>query len=174
MAAGGKDRKRDKLFALLAAAMNERLGKWWIDNRDDLVRAIAPIWQDKARRRAGGWCNGACPMISIEPGGATAHRREARGHAQTDDPDTRRAVRRLAERLAFLERRSIADVAREAQYQYLAARAEKGGADERPAIVLGVRGLNEVNCRWVRYLSVEDHDKHSTLKLQAARRANQR
>ncbi len=47
----GKDKeKRDKLFALLAAAINQRPeAKWWIDSRDDLVRAIAPIWQDKAR-----------------------------------------------------------------------------------------------------------------------------
>lgn len=47
---GEKGEKRDKLFELLPAAINERReAKWWIDNRDDLVRAIAPVWQDKAR-----------------------------------------------------------------------------------------------------------------------------
>lgn len=47
----GKDKeKRDKLFALLPAAINERPeAKWWIDNRDDLIRAIAPIWEAKVR-----------------------------------------------------------------------------------------------------------------------------
>lgn len=48
----GKDKeKRDKLFALLPAAINERPeAKWWIDNRDDLVRAIAPLWEAKVRK----------------------------------------------------------------------------------------------------------------------------
>lgn len=45
-----KDDKSRALFALLDATINELAqAKWWIDNRDDLIRAISPLWQAKAR-----------------------------------------------------------------------------------------------------------------------------